>query len=197
MKPLTLPQRCRSYLRAFPQCADAVWAAGDGRWLYGVWQIGADYRNRSKYYGAFPKGFLERVDALFPDCSYGDRLHAFSGSLPPFEGVRLDVNPELKPDLCGSVYDVASLTSERFSLIIADPPYTATDALKYGTLPVDRGRATAAIAKVTKPGGHLVWLDTVWPMHRKADWHFYGSIQLVRSTNHRVRMVSLFERKAA
>jgi hypothetical protein len=66
-QPLTLQGRRDAYLRAFPQCADALWVAGGGRWLYGVWQIGQDYRNASRYYGAYPHGFLKRVMALYPD----------------------------------------------------------------------------------------------------------------------------------
>lgn len=51
--------------------------------------------------------------------------------------------------------------------------------------------------KVTKPGGHLVWLDVCWPMHRKVEWVTVGRIAIVRSTNHRVRMATIFERCAA
>lgn len=193
---LSLRERAQSYLRAFPQCDDAVWIAGGGRWLYGVWQIGNDYRNASTYYGAYPKGFLDRVHALFPDIRPRDVLHAFSGSLPPGPYTRLDLKAELHPELVGNVYDIAALTAQRFQLVIADPQYSAADGEKYGAPPLNRGRATNALATVTKPGGHLVWLDTTWPMHRKADWHYYGAIEIRRSTNHRIRGVSLFERKA-
>lgn len=192
---LSLRERVRSYLSVFPQCDDAVWIAGGGRWLYGIWQIGADYRNGSTYYGAYPKGFLQRVTALFPEIPPSEILHAFSGSLPPGPYTRLDLNPALEPDLVGNVYDVATLTTKRFQLVIADPQYSAADGEKYGTPPLNRGRATHALAQVTTPGGHLVWLDTTWPMHRKTDWHYYGAIELRRSTNHRLRGVSLFERK--
>ncbi len=66
-RPLTLNDRAVSYLSRFSQCANAVWVADNGRWLYGVWQIGACYKNDSTYYGAFPRTFLERVSALFPE----------------------------------------------------------------------------------------------------------------------------------
>lgn len=193
---LTLRDRVTSYLRTFPQCDDAVWVAGGGRWLYGIWQIGNDYRNGSRYYGAYPKGYLQRVAALYPEVDARDILHAFSGSLPAGRYTRLDLNPKLGPELVGNVYEVASLTPRRFQLVIADPQYSAEDGKKYGTPPLDRGRAIRALAAVTRPGGHLVWLDTTWPMHRKADWHYYGAIEIRRSTNHRLRGVSLFERKS-
>lgn len=62
---------------------------------------------------------------------------------------------------------------------------------------VNRGKATRALAQVVDPGGFLVWLDTVWPMHRKAEWRTVGRILLQRSTNHRARIVSIFERVTA
>jgi hypothetical protein len=81
---------------------------------------------------------------------------------------------------------------------------------------VNRGKALRALAQVIQPGGWLVWLDTVWPMHSKlewasaasialvtdweledGEWDSTGLIALVRSTNHRVRMVSMFQRRVA
>lgn len=196
--PLTLGDRAAAYASQFPECPGSVWVAGArGQWLYGVWQIGAYYKNASRYYGAFPHSFVSRVLALFPDVAPADILHAFSGSLPAGPYTRLDINPDCGAELVGSVYDVAALTAKRFRLVIADPSYSAADAVKYGTASINRGRATRALAEVVAPGGHLAWLDTAWPMHSKDLWQYYGQIQLVRSTNHRFRGVSLFERKAA
>lgn len=62
---------------------------------------------------------------------------------------------------------------------------------------VNRRAVLAALANITVEGGHLVWLDTVWPMHRKAQWRTVGRIALTRSTNHRVRDISIFERTSA
>lgn len=192
---MTLQERADAYAAAFPECPGSVWVAGGARrWLYGHWSIGNDYTNPTRYYGAFPKSFMARVAALFPDIAAEDTLHAFSGSFPKGAYTRIDSNPELEPEIVGSVYDLPQLTARRFRLVVADPPYSATDAIEYGTAGVNRGRAMAAIAEVVEPGGHVVWLDTAWPMHRKQQWNYYGSIALVRSTNHRVRAVSLFER---
>jgi hypothetical protein len=65
------------------------------------------------------------------------------------------------------------------------------------TLMIDRGKVFRSLARVTEPGGHVVWLDTVWPMHSKEEWRTVGRICLIRSTNHRVRLISIFERQAA
>lgn len=164
--------------------------------LYATWVIGANYRNRTRFYGAYPAGFLARLQALFPDIPPSSRavLHAFSGSLPPGPYVRLDCNAATHPDVIGSVYAVAALVGgHRFHLVCADPPYSAADAARYDTPMVDRRRAIAALAGVVRRGGFLAWLDTVWPMHNTRQWVTVGRIFVQRSTNHRVRVLSLFE----
>jgi hypothetical protein len=198
---MTLQERAAAFARAYADCP-AAWpwlAEEDGRVvLYAVWVVGNDYRNKTAFYGAYPPRFLDRLMALFPDVTADDVLHVFSGSLPPGEYTRVDINPMLKPDVVGSVYDVAKLFPERrFRLQIADPPYSDDDAENYGTIMVDRYTVTQALATVAPVGGFLAWLDCVWPMHTKTQWVTVGRIYLQRSTNHRVRLLTLFERVAA
>lgn len=73
----------------------------------------------------------------------------------------------------------------------ADPPYTPQDAKKYGVKMVNRIHALIELARVVRAGGHLAWLDTMKPMYRKKEWRLFGEIAVVRSTNHRVRMLFL------
>jgi hypothetical protein len=193
---VTMTDRVRAFRAAFPTRL-ASWPTiveEQGRTVvYATWVIGNDYRNKTRYYGAYPAGYLARVNALFPDSI--TRLHAFSGSLPAGDYVRCDL---LQPAefQCRVEELPAQLSGPAFDLVYADPPYTAADAAKYRTPMVDRRRALAALAEVTLPGGHLVWLDTVWPMHSKRQWVTVGRIAIVRSTNHRVRMATIFERVA-
>jgi hypothetical protein len=197
---MTLAERAAAFALVYPKWP-ASWprvvTERDRHVLYAIWLMGNDYRNKTRYYGAYPPGFLERVGALFSDVPAADTLHAFSGSLPAGGYTRLDVNPALEPDAVGSVYEAAAvLGGRRFELVVADPPYSAADAVRYATPMIDRRRAVAALADVVRPGGHMVWLDTVWPMHSKKQWLTVGRIALVRSTNHRARLVSIFERTA-
>lgn len=195
---MTLVDRLQAFRRAFPKrVASWPWLVEeDGRAvLYAVWVIGADYRNKTRYYGAYPVGYLARVMALFPDVGAGYLLHVFSGSLPPGPYTRCDVQGDA--ELRCSIYDLPTCIKPlRYRLVIADPPYSAADAQRYGTPMINRRKALAALAEVTEPGGYLVWLDTVWPMHAKTQWLTVGRILLQRSTNHRVRLVSIFERAA-
>lgn len=214
---MTLRDRVASYAFLFPDRPALQLVREQGREvIYATWLGGQDYRQTSALYGAYPKGYLDRVFALFPDVvtetaqcrdrGYGREwpvLHAFSGGVPKGPHVRLDLRrhpmPGLHPEVVGSVYDAGTHLAHRppFALVLADPPYSADDAARYGTPMVDRRRALAGLAAVTRPGGHLVWLDCVWPMHAKRDWLTVGRITLIRSTNHRVRLVSIFERRAA
>lgn len=196
LEVVTLADRVAAFQRAYPGCPDSwPYVSPSGRWLYGTWEVGNDYRGTSTLYGAYPPRFLAKLMALFPDIAGGDVLHAFSGSLPAGPYVRLDLNAERGPDVVGNVYDARVLFgTRRFRLVIADPPYTVADAERYGTPAVNRRLATAALAEATTPGGYLAWLDTQWPMHRKDVWRAIGKIQVWGSTGHRLRGLSLFER---
>jgi hypothetical protein len=195
---LTLQARCDAFAKAYqkwPASWPHVVREKNRDVLYAIWLIGNDYRNKTTYYGAYPRGYCDRVMALFPDVrTAADVLHVFSGSVEAGAYATLDINPSLKPSIVGSVYDVAALAARRFRLIIADPPYTAADATHYGTPMVNRRLAIAALADVAEPGSHLVWLDTCWPMHSKRQWVTVGRILIQRSTNHRARVTTIFQR---
>ena len=196
---MNLADRAAAYNLAHPEWpASHLYVSKEQgrRVLYGTWVIGNDYRNKSTFYGAYPKGYLDRLAYLFPEAhTTGNILHCFSGGLPAGAYTRLDaVQPA---ELQGNVTDIQQLTAKRdFSLVIADPPYSEDDAGKYGVPMIDRGRATRALAAVVQLGGYMAWLDTTWPMHSKALWVTVGRITVIRSTNHRVRLCTIFERVA-
>jgi len=197
---LTPIERAAAYGAAHPAFPSL---ATSGDWVYGVWVVGNDYRNPSKFYGAYPRGYLRRVGSMFPDARRV--LHAFSGSLRRDEA-RAHLHPDAAVELVDrvprtpdtTVADAAALPYEDqpFDLVLADPPYSPADAEKYGVRMPDRRRCLRELARVTRPGGNLVWLDTMLPMFRKVDWKLWGTVGLVRSTNHRVRLVSFFVRAA-
>lgn len=182
-------------------------AVGRG-WLTGTWCIGAMYRNPNPLYGAYPRGYLERVHAMFPEATRV--LHAFSGGLTKEVALGalqggLSCHKEVElvdthgpederhPTWRGSVASLPDEWGGRFDLILADPPYSKADAERYGTPMPNRAAVIRELRRVAQVGATLVWLDTMWPPHRKAQWRCWGQIGLVRSTNHRVRLVSMFE----
>src|ERR1700760_1385764 len=72
-------------------------AVGPKDRVFGIWNMGNDYRVRSGYYGGYPATYLNRVKALFPDKKRV--LHLFSGKvdLETCPGDTVDINAELNP----------------------------------------------------------------------------------------------------
>lgn len=169
------------------------YVAADGR-LYAIWLLGNNYRNKTTYHGAYPPNYLDRVQTMFPDAERV--LHLFSGSLPADPGyTRMDVREDIETDVTGNAEDLSTIFPQRtFDVIYADPPYTESDANKYGQPMVNRNKVIREVYKVLEPGGFLVWMDMVLPMYRKDELEIAGIIGLVRSTNHRFRNVILFRK---
>lgn len=211
----------RAYNRKFPDRPPLSYG-GKNPMVTGAWMIGSCYKNPARmpdgspFYGGYPYGYLERVHAMFPDAR--KILHVFSGGLtrpaailaawqdydpidsttPPREMELVDMyGPEQGryPTWKGDILDYTIMpeVQGRFDLILADPPYSAEDAAKYDCPPVNRAKVIHALRRVAAPGANLVWLDVVWPMHRKIEWKLWGAIGLIRSTNHRVRAITMFE----
>jgi len=128
---------------------------------------------------------------MFPDKK--KRLYIFSGTLQRWDGTTVDINPELNPNVVADAEKMPFSETE-FDLIIADPPYTPEDAKKYGTKMISRPKVMREAARVTEPGGYLVWLDLIIPKYRNEDWKLVGMIGLYTGTNRRFRAVSIFER---
>lgn len=202
---MTLHDRCLAYARSpygqkWPDSMPYV--SPSGRWVYGTWQEGAQYQNLTRYAGAYPRTFLSRVLALFPDVRPRQILHVFAGSLPKGAYTRLDLKPDLRPEIVGSVYNLSALLGERpklgpFRLAICDPPYPGQAKKLYGTAEIQSWRAFRALAAALTPGAHVVWLSTAKPLFRKDQWHQWGSISIERSTGHAYRKATIFERVAA
>jgi len=190
---MNLSERAAAYNTAFPKYPSLFYSKN---FILGTWMIGNYYRNKTDYHGAYPHSYLKRILSMFPDVAEDDILQLFSGSLGREDpGIRFDINPDLKPDIVGEAMNLSSYFPEKkFNLILADPPYSEEDANKYGIPMVNRNRVVKECVKVLKPGGFLVWLDQVFPMYSKQELKLVGTIGVVRSTNHRTRMVFIWER---
>jgi hypothetical protein len=44
-------------------------------------------------------------------------------------------------------------------------------------------------------GGYLIWLDQVLPNYKKIEFDIVGRIGMVKSTNHRFRVITIFKKK--
>lgn len=190
---MTPQERADSYHAAFPAFPPL---RADDAWLDGSWVMGNDYKG-SGYYGSYPPSYLRRVRAIVPDVADGRVLHLCAGSVSSdsaIRGVRLDIRQSVGPDVAGDAGQLP-FSEGLFDLVLADLPYSQADAARYDTPMPNRRHVMSETARVTKAGGHLVWLDTVLPMFRKSEWRWWGAIGMWRSTNHRVRGVMCFERQ--
>lgn len=181
-----------NYSKAYPNYPKLIVDKG---WLYGIWIAGNRYKSAHQFYGEYPGGFLKRLGALFPDAKVV--LHAFSGmvekgTFPNAHEYKIDINPDLSPDIIGNVEDFS--TTLQFDLILADPPYTKDDAVKYGYPLPNKKKCVENLAKHLCSGGYLCWLDTLLPMHKSTLLLFIGTIGVIQSGNHRIRLLSIFRR---
>ena len=191
---MDLQDRIESYCRLtkFPR---SLFVSEDGR-VVGTWIMGNDYRVRSGYYGGYPAGYLRRVAALFPDRKRV--LHVFSGKvdLSAMPGDTVDCNPAMQPDWLADAHDLSAVPLAEYDLVLADPPYSVEDAERYQTTMVQRNVVMRSLAAGMGAGARVVWLDQVLPMYRKDQWVIEGVIGMVKSTNHRFRVVTIFKRLA-
>lgn len=173
-----------------------------GEMIVGMWVMGNSYKSGSSLYGAYPNTYLRRVAALFPEKKMP--LHIFSGKVYSdanlksdlsLYGPTVDINPAFHPTYLDDAQTLDKVPLEDFDIILADPPYSVEDSEHYKTSMVKRNKVLKALAARVKPGTHVVWLDQVFSMYRKDEWKILGLIGMVRSTNHRFRVVTIFERR--
>ena len=170
----------------------SLFTSEDGR-IVGTWIMGNAYGVPSGYYGGYPHGYLKRIKAMFPDkhrC-----LHVFSGRVDQsaWPGDTVDLDPAAEPTYLDDAQTLETVPLERYDIVLADPPYSVEDAEHYKPTMVKRNVVMRALARVNS-GTHVVWLDQVLPMYRKSDWRIVAVIGMVKSTNHRFRVITIFER---
>jgi hypothetical protein len=157
--------------------------------------VGNNRHGRTGYYGEYPPTYLRRIAALFPDKR--KVLHLFAGKvgedMADLPGDTVDINPELNPTFVDNAHTLLQVPLEQYDLVVADPPYSPADAARYGTPMIQPGKVMRALQRLPA-GTHVVWLDTSYPMYSKEVFNTEALIGLVRSTNNRTRMISVFRR---
>jgi hypothetical protein len=117
-------------------------------------------------YGQYPRGFIERV-LPWLRCARHEILHICSGSLPPGEGIRVDIRPEAKPDVLA---DGRNLPRDRFpdgsvAAVLLDPPYSEDYAKSlYGVEYPRPSHLLAEAARVVRRGGRIAIVHYIPPL---------------------------------
>lgn len=189
---MTSQQRIDNYNKecGFPT---SLFIAGDGR-IVGTWVMGNNYTTKQNFYGSYPYGYLNRIKLLFSDKK--NTLHLFSGCVDTelFPGKTVDINSDQKPDYVDDAHTLEHVPLEDFDLILADPPYSVEDCDHYKTTMIKRNVVLRNLGERLKSGAHIVWLDQVLPMYKKVKLKTIGYIGMVKSTNHRFRVITIFEK---
>ena len=188
---MTPQERINAYVSAtgYP-CS--LFVSEDGR-IVGTWIMGNNYRVMSGYYGGYPHGYLKRIKAMFPEKTRA--LHVFSGRVDQsaWPGDTVDLDSAAEPTFVDDAQSLACVPLGNYDIVLADPPYSVEDADHYQPTMVKRNKVMKALSRA-RSGTHVVWLDQVLPMYRKDTWKIVAVIGMVKSTNHRFRVVTIFER---
>jgi hypothetical protein len=173
-------------------------------------------RSKTKYYGAYPAGFLHRARALLGVGPHEPVLHVCAGKVReyPFRGLgkwdkTLDLDPATNPDFLQDARDPLprllkpGYTKENVEFgytdwpaVLIDRPYTSEDAAHYApgadTLP-DLNDLLKRALNVVPQGGRVGVLDYLWPHPGKVGLEV-AVIGVGTGRNGRARWFTVFER---
>jgi len=160
-------------------------------------------RSKTKYYGAFPAGFLGRARALLGVGPEDRVLHICGGKVRdyPFAGFgpydrTLDLDPACEPDFLQDARQ--PLPRGPWDAIMIDRPYTEADAAHYvpgaETLP-DLNDLLKRSLKHLAVGRRVGVLDYLWPHPGKIGKEV-AVVGVGTGRNGRARWYTVFERIA-
>ena len=73
------------------------------------------------------------------------------------QGVRVDLNPEVKPDYLYDAHRISEILHDEFDVIFADPPYSDEESKElYGLGKLNYKKWTSEADKLLSPGGLLI-----------------------------------------
>ena len=133
---------------------------GPGRSQSTLWHVQEPVELEEYPMGAYPKGFLEWA-ARYIRVPRSKILHVCSGGLPLGEGIRVDVRPEMHPDV---VADGRALPfpDNTFEGCLIDPPYSVENAEQFYQIDYPRPSQllmeAGRVVKPCAPVGMLHWL---------------------------------------
>ena len=155
--------------------------------IEGIWVMGNNYQTKSNLYGAYPHGYLDRIYTLIEPIE-NETLHLFSGSIDD-KYDKVDFNVGIDAECMSDI-----LPHNFYSRVYADPPYSIEDCDHYGCCMVKRNKVFNECYNIMKTGGYLVWLDQVLPQYKKIQFDIIARIGMVKSTNHRFRVITIFKK---
>jgi len=113
---------------------------------------------KDRYKGGMPLYAEEWILDLARDIILkpnADVLNLFCGMNK--QGYRVDLNPDVKPDMLCDAHALTCCVKAKFDIILADPPYSDQEAKEiYGTPKLNYMKWTAEATKLLRKGGLLI-----------------------------------------
>lgn len=147
-----------------------------------------------KVFGQYPKTLIGN---LLPwlGCERREILHVCSGSLPPGEGIRVDVRKEAHPDILADGRALP-LADGSVAAVMLDPPYTAHYAKDLYGVPYPRpSHLLREAARVVRPGGRIAFVHYITP-NQPRGCRVVKVFGLSVGFGYPMRAVTIFERGA-
>ena len=137
--------------------------SGQRKYYRDIWCLGP---NGTGYPGGFPRGLMPLVLRRWNGTK---KLMLFSGSFHKRGWETVDIKPETKPSFVMNAEELPNEWTEKFDLVFADPPYSKEESLKLYNLPYfNIFKLMNEMARVTKPGGHMIFLPS-FPLQEVKD----------------------------
>lgn len=146
-------------------------------------------------FGQYPKSLIPK---LLPwlRCERHQILHVCSGSLPPGEGIRVDIRPDARPDFLADGRALPFADGEHAAVML-DPPYTVQYAVDlYGIEYPLPAHLLKEAARVVRPGGVIAFVHYIVPMP-PPNCDFVKSFGLSTGFGFPMRAVTLYQRRQA
>lgn len=146
-------------------------------------------------FGQYPASLIPK---LLPwlDCERHQILHVCSGSLPPGEGIRVDIRADARPDFIADGRKLPFHDGE-YMAVMLDPPYTPQYAQDlYGIEYPLPAHLLAEAARVVRPCGVIAFVHYLVPMP-PPNCDFVKTFGLSTGFGFPMRAVTLFRRRQA
>lgn len=160
-------------------------------------------RPMAKYKGAYPNGFLTRLDLLLEITEKDKVLHLFSGSIQGREGEdTMDIQDTHSPTFVADARERFPMEDNTYDVVISDPPYDmkTNEGVKidysdklWKTEFIKPYAWVKEAVRVLKPGGYLAILHHL--VYKTPDeCRRAMTVSITCGPNTRVRVLSIFQK---
>ena len=113
-------------------------------------------------------------------------------------GMRVDIRPDVKPDVCCDAHELTKHISETFDIILADPPYSNDESRNlYGTKRLNYKKWTSEATLLLNPGGLLiVYHKYIMPNPDPEKYEVMKRVFIGTRVYHHARIALYFRKKA-